>query len=137
MEHIPIISKTVRVPVDIPIHPYLFDHRFEGKAVFPAVESMQVLAKSIKGLAPDMDVACMTHAQFEKFLYIQPGTGRVAAFSDMVIHDNGDITARLLTKQEHGNLDHENEGTPLFILLEQRKPAGCLWIWPLPGGHLY
>ena len=102
MEHIPIISKTVRVPVDISIHPYLFDHRFEGKAVFPAVESMQVLAKSIKGLAPDMDVACMTHAQFEKFLYIQPGTDRVAAFSDMVIHDNGDITARLLTKQEHG-----------------------------------
>ena len=102
MEHLPIISKTVRVPVDISIHPYLFDHRFEGKAVFPAVESMQVLAKSIKGLAPDMDVACMTHAQFEKFLYIQPGTDRVAAFSDMVIHDNGDITARLLTKQEHG-----------------------------------
>ncbi len=102
MDHLSKIGKTVRLPIEIPIHPYLFDHCFEGNAVFPAVESMQVLAKSIKSFAQDLQITSMTNAQFGKFLYIRPGIDRVAAFSDIAMHENGDITATLLTKQEYG-----------------------------------
>jgi hypothetical protein len=100
MEHLPKISKTVRLPIDIPIHPYLFDHCFEGKAVF-AVKACRCSPRASRS-CPDTDIACMTNVQFEKFLYLQPGTDRIAAFSEIVIHENGDIAARLLTKQGPG-----------------------------------
>jgi hypothetical protein len=41
-------EKTVRLPLLIDAAPYLQDHRFEGKAVFPAVEAMRVLAQAVK-----------------------------------------------------------------------------------------
>lgn len=91
-------NKTVRIPVDIPVHPYLLDHCFEGKVVLPAVEAMQVLADTVKGLRPDADITVLTDAGFDKFLYIESGITRIVAFSDIAVHENGDIAATLLTK---------------------------------------
>ena len=65
-------SKTVRLPVGIPVFPYLLDHRFEGSAVFPAVEAMQVLAQSVKEFAPQTDITAITDTTFDKFLFIPP-----------------------------------------------------------------
>ena len=98
MEDLPQIIDTVRLPVEIPIQNYLRDHHIEGKEVFPAVEAMQVLAKTVKRSQPDTDVTGMTRARFDKFLYLQPATNKINAFVDMEMHVNGDITARLLTK---------------------------------------
>jgi hypothetical protein len=91
-------NKTVRIPVDIPVHPYMLDHCFEGKVVLPAVEAMQVLADTVKGFRPDADITVLTDAGFDKFLYIEPGITQIAAFSDIAVHENGDIAATLLTK---------------------------------------
>jgi hypothetical protein len=91
-------NKTVRIPVDIPVHPYMLDHCFEGKVVLPAVEAMQVLADTVKGFRPDTDITVLTDAGFDKFLYIEPGITQIAAFSDIAVHENGDIAATLLTK---------------------------------------
>ncbi len=102
MEGFPQIIESVRLPVDIAIHPYLLDHRFEGKAVFPAVEAMLVLAQSVKGFVPDTDITAMTEARFDKFLYIQRGTTQIAAFCNIAIFENGDITAVLQTKNTSG-----------------------------------
>ena len=41
MEDLPEVIKKVQLPLEIEIDPYLMDHRFEGKAVLPAVEAMQ------------------------------------------------------------------------------------------------
>ena len=102
MEGFPQIIESVRLPVDIAIHPYLLDHRFEGKAVFPAVEAMQVLAQSVKRFVPDTDITTMTEARFDKFLFIQPGTTQIAGFCNIAIFKNGDITAVLQTKNRSG-----------------------------------
>ncbi|MFC1856852.1 4'-phosphopantetheinyl transferase superfamily protein [Thermodesulfobacteriota bacterium] len=115
MEDIPQIKKTVHYPIDITIHPYLLDHHFEDRVVFPAVETMAVLARAVRHYQPDAAITGMTRARFDKFLYVAPETTQVDAFCDITIQENGDISAALLTKnrspkssitriKEHGTL---------------------------------
>lgn len=115
MEGLPQIIESVRLPVHIQVHPYLLDHRFEGKAVLPAVETMQLLANTVKGFRPVTDITGITDARFNKFLNIEVGITQVSAFCDMTIFENGDIGAVLVTKRrspksaitrakEHGGL---------------------------------
>ena len=77
MEDLSQIIDTVRLPVEIPIPNYLHDHHVEGKAVFPAVEAMRVLANTVKRSQPDTDVTGMTRARFDKFLYLQPAENKI------------------------------------------------------------
>jgi phosphopantetheinyl transferase len=98
MGDLPQMSDTVRLPVRIPIHPGLRDHHVEGRIVLPAVEALQVLAETFKRFREDLDVATMTKARFDKFLYIEPGAAEIQAFVDIDGYKNGDITARLLTR---------------------------------------
>ena len=98
MENIPRIIDTVRLPVVIPVHAYLRDHHVEGQAVLPAVKAMQVIGETVKRFRPDTDISVMTHARFDKFLHIPSGTDQITAFVDIDTYDNGDIGARLLTK---------------------------------------
>jgi hypothetical protein len=102
MAGLPQMNNTVRLPVNIPVYPYLFDHCFEGKAVFPAVEAMQILAHSVKSYLPDVDITAITDATFDKFLYIQADTTQIAAFSNVTVFENGDINAVLQTKNKPG-----------------------------------
>lgn len=115
MEDLSQIAESVRLPVHIPVYPYLTDHRFEGKVVLPAVETMRVLVETAKVFRPDTDITGMNHVQFDKFLYISPDTTKIDAFCDIAIYANGEINAALLTKtssrkstivriKEHGTL---------------------------------
>jgi hypothetical protein len=99
MEGLPQIVETVRLPVQIQVHPYLLDHRFEGKVVLPAVETMQLLANTVKSFRPLTAITGMADAHFNKFLYIEAGITQVAAFCDMTIFENGDLGATLVTKR--------------------------------------
>ena len=96
-------SKTVRLPVGIPVFPYLLDHRFEGSAVFPAVEAMQVLAQSVKEFAPQTDITAITDTTFDKFLFIPPDKKKIDALCSIKPFENGDITAVLQTKTRSKN----------------------------------
>jgi hypothetical protein len=99
MEGLPQIIETVRLPVHIQVHPYLLDHRFEGKAVLPAVETMQLLANTVKSFRSITDITGLTDARFNKFLNIEAGITQIAAFCDMTFFENGDIGAALVTKR--------------------------------------
>lgn len=92
------ITETVRLAVDIPVYIYLADHCFEGKAVLPAVEALHLLATTVKDFSPDTETAWMRDVRFDKFLYLQTDGAQIAAFADISVHKNGDITANLLTK---------------------------------------
>jgi phosphopantetheinyl transferase len=98
MEDVSKVNDSVLLPVDLPVHPYLMDHRFEGKVVFPAVEAMQALAVAVKRFRPHAEISVMTRARFDKFLYIDPGRDQLSAWIEMAERENGDITASLLTK---------------------------------------
>ena len=98
MENIPRIIDTIRLPVTIPIHPYLRDHHVEGQAVLPAVKAMAVIGETIKRIRPETGTIVMTQGRFDKFLQIPSDTDQIAAFADVDTYDNGDIGVRLLTK---------------------------------------
>jgi hypothetical protein len=98
MEGLSEIIENIQIPVRIPIHSYLLDHCVEGRAVLPAVEAMEVLAASVRSVRPGAFVENMADGRFDKFLPISPGQSHIDAVSDIAFHENGNITARLLTK---------------------------------------
>ena len=91
-------NKTVRLPVKMAVFPYFQDHRFEGNAVFPAVEAMQILAQAVKNFIPQTDITAITEAKFDKFLFISPDTLQIDALCSITSFENGDVTAVLQTK---------------------------------------
>jgi hypothetical protein len=98
MEKFPKIIDKVRLPLEIKIPPYLLDHQFEGKPVFPAVEAMQILAVSTQYHLPHTQVISILDARFDKFLYISPDEKNITAFNEIEVHENGHITSKLITK---------------------------------------
>lgn len=59
-----------RTTVQIPVQPWFKDHHFNGQAIFPAVESMQLLAGVAKEIRADIQITSMTEARFPKLLAI-------------------------------------------------------------------
>ncbi|MEW6666891.1 MAG: 4'-phosphopantetheinyl transferase superfamily protein [Thermodesulfobacteriota bacterium] len=104
MEDVSKVNGSVLFPVDLPVQPYLLDHRFEGRVVLPAVEAMQALAAAVKRFRADVDVSVITRARFDKFLYIDPGATHISASIAVAESRNGGITASLLTKSQSTKL---------------------------------
>ena len=98
MEKFSKIIDKVRLPLEIKVPPYLLDHQFEGKPVFPAVEAMQILAVSTQYHMPHAKVTCILDARFDKFLYISPDEKNIIAFNEIEVHENGRIISKLITK---------------------------------------
>jgi len=106
MESLSEITNKIRLPIELEIYPYLLDHRFEGKAVLPAVEAMQLLALSTQKHLPDTNIRFIKNAKFDKFFYIEPYTTQdtapntkiIEAFNEIEMNENGSITAKLITK---------------------------------------
>jgi hypothetical protein len=86
-----------RLPMEIRIDPHHRDHRFEGRAVLPAVEALQLLAASVQSQWPDRDVRWMTDASFSRFLFIEDGDECIEAVNEIQIDEKGNLIASLLT----------------------------------------
>ncbi|MBL6967661.1 MAG: polyketide synthase dehydratase domain-containing protein [Desulfobacteraceae bacterium] len=98
MEDLPKIIEKVKLPIEIKTDSYLLDHCFQGKAVFPAVEAMQVLASSTQTYLPHVDVALITDARFDKFLRIGATTGSLEAYNEIEVYEDGRISSKLVTR---------------------------------------
>ncbi|MBW2709401.1 MAG: polyketide synthase dehydratase domain-containing protein [Deltaproteobacteria bacterium] len=98
MESLPKITDRVRLPLAIKVPPYLLDHQFQGKAVLPAVEAMEILAASTLAHLPGTAVHCIRDAGFDKFLVISEGCDALNAYNDLEVLDNGTVISRLITK---------------------------------------
>jgi len=120
MERVSNITDRVRLPLKIQVPPYLMDHQFEGKAVLPAVEAMEILAASTLAHLPEKGVFRIRNARFDKFLILEKGTEEIEAFNDLEMLD-GAVVSRLITRtqskkamitrtREHAVLCFENDG---------------------------
>lgn len=98
MEDFPKVIESVHLLLDIPIRPYLNDHCFNGQAVLPAVEAMEILAQAVKRFNPATDVTCMSGVTFDKFLYLDPTVDHLSILGDIAVDANGDVKAVLTTK---------------------------------------
>jgi hypothetical protein len=77
---------------------YVQDHAFEGRALYPAVESMQQLAAAAAG--KNISGRVMGQAVFAKFLEIAQGQDEIDAIFELAPADDQSLTARLMTRQK-------------------------------------
>jgi hypothetical protein len=85
-----------RFPSVLETRPYLRDHYFEGKAVFPAVEALITLARAVRSHYPDATLHSPIGARFPRMLVIEPSEERQAVQIEIEAQDSG-ISASLLT----------------------------------------
>jgi hypothetical protein len=100
MERFPKITDRVRLPLAIKVLPYLLDHQFQGKAVLPAVEAMEILAASTRARFPGTAIHCIRDVRFDKFLVLEAACDEINAFNDIESFDNGMVVSSLITKTQ-------------------------------------
>ncbi len=155
MECISKIREKVRLPLNIKVQPYLMDHQFQGKAVLPAVEAMEILAASTLTYLPGTAFHAIRDARFDKFLVIKDGQQQIDAFNDLEVFDNGRVISRFITRTkskkamitrtlEHATLCFHDildgpEWSPFKIptIFEQHIPVETIYKSLVPFGPRY
>ena len=124
-----------RIPVSLAIQPWYQDHCFGGKAVFPAVETMLLLASQAAGLYPDIDIRGMEDVRFAKFLEIPARTTTVPVLIECAVNADGRVRARLLSRVRFKTVSRIIEhGEILFSLVGiDSQPAPDIDPAPLSG----
>jgi phosphopantetheinyl transferase len=89
-----------RLAVTIPVAPHWVDHRFQGRAVLPAVEALQLLARWAQEMKPGLHVQHLRNAAFDKFLELPPAGESIAAWCEPRMQPNGALRMALLTKTQ-------------------------------------
>jgi len=92
------ITEQILLPLSIKVPSYLMDHQFQGKAVLPAVEAMEILAASTLAQFPGAAVHRIQNAAFDKFLVILKGCHEIEAFNDLEKLEDGTIVSKLITR---------------------------------------
>ncbi len=87
-----------RVPLKIPLPPWLQDHRFGETAVLPAVEIMALLARAAAREYPGAAIRHIRGARFHRFLKIPPRAGHMAVTAVLTPLAGGGLLATLETR---------------------------------------
>lgn len=113
-----------RQSVQIPIQPWFRDHHFNGQTIFPAVESMLLLAGVAKELKPDIQIRIMSGASFPKFLAIPEGATELSA---LVEHDTDEkkdsLCLRLLSKVQLQKISRIKEHAAICFSAQLKEIA--------------
>jgi hypothetical protein len=140
METTPVTkAQPVTLPLSMTIEPWLFDHRFEGAAVLPAVEMLQHMARAVQSYFPGAQVTSMQQASFDRFLRIEPACTVIQACCNLVMEEKGSIRATLTTVaqlkstaatrvQQHATVSFSATAPPVT-----EPPAGALYAFHIPG----
>ena len=130
MGNLPQIEAIRKIPLTIHRQPYLMDHRFEGRTVYPAVEAMQMLASSTRECCPEANIRVIQNARFDKFLMMSEKQDVINVFHELCRRDDGMIESRLVTRttskklaisrqKEHVAVCFASDPTP-----EPERPSG-------------
>jgi phosphopantetheinyl transferase len=122
MEDLSPIIESTNLPIEIPLHPYLRDHCVGGRAVLPAVEGAELLARAARRFLPGTDVTAMLDLRFDKFLFLDPEAPSTAAFCDLALHENGDIQAVLATRTTSKKAAMTRVREHAAVRFSRRKP---------------
>ncbi|MCL5792700.1 MAG: polyketide synthase dehydratase domain-containing protein [Deltaproteobacteria bacterium] len=87
----------MRSIIRIENHPYLFDHSVEGRAVYPAVESLERLAEAVTSGCPGRKVMNSCDAEFLRFLVLPAEKSSAEVVADIETKENGEVTASIGT----------------------------------------
>jgi hypothetical protein len=86
-----------RFPVVIPVQPWLVDHHFHGRVIFPAVTALCLLARSTEEHYPGHNVRIMADCRLSRLLEIAPGQREIPGQIELAESADGTIRASLGT----------------------------------------
>ena len=93
---------TTKVETGIEILPWLYDHRFAGRPVLPAVESLVVLAGAVQKEFPEVNICSMTEAGFPRFLEIPENANWLDCVLELQSGPDQTLRARLYSRRQLG-----------------------------------
>lgn len=135
-----------RLPLTISVKPWFSDHRFAGKIVLPAVETMLLLAAKARELHPAVDIQAMETVRFAKFLEISPAAATVSGLVECEVAGDGRVQVTLLSRTVYKAMSRIKEhGTVVFSPAKSHsQPPAQIALPPLSGpvtaikvDHLY
>nr|WP_319494283.1 polyketide synthase dehydratase domain-containing protein [uncultured Desulfobacter sp.] len=94
-------NSVTQVPLTINVYPHFMDHCFAGKAVFPAVEALKVLAGAMKEsdlISSNLDPRHITDARFNKFLVLEPDQRTIEALCNIRPINDRQVSLSLATR---------------------------------------
>lgn len=121
---------TLRKTVQIPIHPWFKDHHLNGQCIFPAVESLLLLAGIAKEIRPDIQRSVISEVNFSKFLPIPEDTTKLSAFIDIDENEKG-INLKLLSKIQFKKISRIKEHAELCFSAKPPKTATVIKCMPV------
>jgi hypothetical protein len=144
-------KSVTQVPLTINVYPHFMDHCFAGKAVFPAVEALKVLAGSMKEhnlLSSNRDPRHITDARFNKFLVLEPGQRTIEALCNVRPIDDRQVSLALATRfstkngtmtrtKEHCTATFSTESTPSPNALPPRIEEGGAPVFKATAHSIY
>ena len=98
-----------RFPVTIPVQPWFKDHFFGGRVVFPAVETMLLLATRVLAVHPEIDIRIMENVRFAKFLELPEGATSIPALIEYSTVTDGRVQIKLLSRIQFKTLSRIKE----------------------------
>ncbi len=115
---------SARIAVDLAVQPWFFDHGFGGKSVFPAVETILLLASGVVQQYPEVDIRCMENASFSKFLEIPPESTTLPVLIESELDDRDRIQVKLLSRVQLKTMSRVIEhGRMSFLFTSNLQPA--------------
>ncbi len=91
------MSETLSIPAEIEIQEYIRDHRFMGRAVYPAVEAMELISRAVMERCNDIDVSRIYDACFHRFLELETGDKKIPITIEIDDNGQGVVTASLVS----------------------------------------
>jgi len=105
---------TVRKTVQIQVHPWFKDHCFNGQSIFPAVESMLLLAGIAKKIRPDIQRTVMSRAFFSKFLPIPDDATELSVLVDIDENEH-ELCLKLLSRIQLKKISRIKEHAEIYF----------------------
>ena len=96
MENLSRPVETITIPVAIPVRAYLGDHHISGRVVLPAVEALQILARTLPAAAC-ADPRRQEEGVFSHLLTIAAGEREIPAVHELTQYSDGRCRSRLIT----------------------------------------
>lgn len=134
----------MRLALKLTNYPYLGDHRVEGRAVYPAVESLERLAEAVSAHCPGQEVLDSRDAEFLRFLELPAGKPEIDAVADIEVQSGGSVAAALGTVaqgpvsrvRDHARVTFADTGP--FVPLSPDSACAAEGIcFGVPAGRLY
>ncbi len=125
-----------RIPLTVPLKPWFRDHRFGGKSVMPAVETMLLLAGKVREIFPEIDIRVMEDVRFAKFLEIPLEVATLDCFIEFQEVSDQRVKMKLLSRTKFKAISRIKEhGEICFCPVDpiETNPHSARIVCPLPS----